>query len=125
MTGVQGSIFVEIVRFANALSVLRMFVSTKRMAVVQGLSRQIVRGAKSTTGSPEVFAQFVPWLMLNRAGLTILVHPNTNNPRRDHLVHALWLGEMLPIVRPEQLPDLSNAAKEEQVVPNTSPTLPA
>ncbi len=73
----------------------------------------------------EVFAQFVPWLMLNRAGLTILVHPNTNNPRRDHLVHALWLGEMLPIVRPEQLPDLSNAAKEEQVVPNTSPTLPA
>jgi DOPA 4,5-dioxygenase len=63
--------------------------------------------------------------MLNRAGLTILVHPNTNNPRRDHLVHALWLGEMLPIVRPEQLPDLSNAAKEEQVVPNTSPTLPA
>jgi DOPA 4,5-dioxygenase len=47
--------------------------------------------------APEVFAGLVPWLMLNRAGLTVLVHPNTGRPRDDHLVHALWLGAVLPL----------------------------
>ena len=66
-----------------------------------------------------LFASFIPWLMLNRLDLTIFVHPNTANPRRDHLVHALWMGEVLAIVRPEQLPELADPA--EDLVPNTSP----
>ena len=45
----------------------------------------------------EEFPRFVPWLMLNRDGLSVLVHPNTLWPKDDHLVHALWLGEPLPI----------------------------
>lgn len=45
----------------------------------------------------DVFAELVPWLMLNRRGLRILVHPNTMAPRDDHLVHALWLGEPLAL----------------------------
>jgi DOPA 4,5-dioxygenase len=73
----------------------------------------------------EVFQHFVPWLMLNRAGLTILIHPNTENPRRDHLVHAVWMGEVLPIVRPEQLPTASPDHRAEEIKPNTSPSLPA
>ncbi len=68
-----------------------------------------------------VFASFVPWLMLNRLDLTILIHPNTGRARRDHLVHAIWLGEILPIVRPEQLPESDNGAPEGAVVPNTAP----
>jgi aromatic ring-cleaving dioxygenase len=41
------------------------------------------------------FARIVPWLMLNRCGLTILVHPDTGDAYRDHAVNPLWLGEKL------------------------------
>ncbi len=41
------------------------------------------------------FAQVVPWLMLHREGLEILVHPNTGDAVADHTAHALWLGEKL------------------------------
>ena len=43
------------------------------------------------------FARFVPWLMVNRHGLAVLIHPDTGQPRSDHLVHAMWLGEILAI----------------------------
>lgn len=43
------------------------------------------------------FAQVVPWLMLHREGLDILVHPNTGNAVADHTAHALWLGEKLAV----------------------------
>jgi aromatic ring-cleaving dioxygenase len=43
------------------------------------------------------FGRIVAWLMLNRMGLTILVHPNTNDAYQDHAVHALWMGEKLKL----------------------------
>ena len=43
------------------------------------------------------FAWLVPWLMLNRAGLTVLVHPNSGDAYRDHADHALWLGAKLDL----------------------------
>jgi DOPA 4,5-dioxygenase len=43
------------------------------------------------------FATLVPFLMINRRGLRVLVHPNTGAPRDDHVLHALWLGEPLAI----------------------------
>jgi DOPA 4,5-dioxygenase len=43
------------------------------------------------------FSRIVPWLMLNRAGLTILVHPNTGDAYLDHAENALWLGEKLAL----------------------------
>lgn len=54
--------------------------------------------------SPEIFALLVPWLMLNRQGLNILIHPDTGYPRRDHLVHGFWLGSALPLLG-ERLPE--------------------
>jgi aromatic ring-cleaving dioxygenase len=41
--------------------------------------------------TPE-FQTVVPWLMLNREGLDILVHPLTDDMVDDHTVYALWLG---------------------------------
>ncbi len=35
--------------------------------------------------------------MLNRDGLTILLHPETSNDYRDHTAHAAWLGAVLPL----------------------------
>lgn len=41
------------------------------------------------------FARIVPWLMLNRDGLTVLVHPDTGDAYTDHATNPLWLGEKL------------------------------
>ena len=45
----------------------------------------------------EEFPRIVPYLMLNRAGLRILVHPETGNGYRDHAINPLWLGEPVPL----------------------------
>ncbi len=42
-------------------------------------------------------AALIPFLALNRRGLTILVHPETGRPKGDHLQHALWMGAVLPL----------------------------
>jgi aromatic ring-cleaving dioxygenase len=42
---------------------------------------------------PSLFADLVPWLALNRGGLTVFVHPNTGNDLEDHRDRAIWLGE--------------------------------
>jgi DOPA 4,5-dioxygenase len=44
-----------------------------------------------------LFPLIVPFLMLNRQGLTVLVHPETGRPRDDHLIHAVWMGEVLEL----------------------------
>jgi len=38
------------------------------------------------------FPRLVPWLMLNRSGLDVLVHPETDDAYADHSAHAVWLG---------------------------------
>jgi DOPA 4,5-dioxygenase len=43
--------------------------------------------------TPEVFAELVPWLALNRGDLTVFVHPETGDDLPDHRDHAIWLGE--------------------------------
>jgi DOPA 4,5-dioxygenase len=44
-----------------------------------------------------MLSSFVPWLMLNRDGLTILLHPETGNDYLDHTAHAAWFGAVLPL----------------------------
>jgi DOPA 4,5-dioxygenase len=65
-----------------------------------------------------IFPDFIPWLMLNRQGLTILLHPNTGRPRDDHELHPFWFGEVLAI-KGDVLPEVS--AEEMEMEPNTKP----
>jgi DOPA 4,5-dioxygenase len=43
------------------------------------------------------FSSLVPWLMLNREGLNILVHPLTDDSVADHTRFAAWLGAPLKL----------------------------
>ena len=45
----------------------------------------------------EDFPRLVPWLMLNRGRLDVLVHPMTGDSLADHTRFALWLGTPLPL----------------------------
>lgn len=45
----------------------------------------------------EELARLLPWLMLNRDGLTVLVHPLAGDSLADHTRFALWLGQILPL----------------------------
>jgi aromatic ring-cleaving dioxygenase len=69
---------------------------------------------------PAEFPRLVPWLMVNRRDLTVLIHPNTGEPKLDHLKHALWLGQVLEI---DSAPLPDHGEPEAEIVPNTHPTL--
>jgi len=50
--------------------------------------------------TPAQFGAFIPWLVINRGPLSVLIHPNTVNPvtgehdegERDHTQRATWMG---------------------------------
>lgn len=64
------------------------------------------------------FANVVPWLMLNREGLDVLVHPLTESSYDDHSKNALWLGTPVPmrleILRPQYSESLLPSAQRQQ-----------
>jgi len=59
--------------------------------------------------APALFPALVPFLALNRAGLAVLVHPETGRPKDDHLRHALWMGEVLTL-NADILPEVETPA---------------
>lgn len=56
--------------------------------------------------SPAEFGAFVPWLVVWRGPLSVLVHPNSTETdveegvreERNHVERAFWLGERWPLV---------------------------
>lgn len=49
------------------------------------------------TLTPENFGVVVPWLALNRHGLTVFIHTETGDALKDHTEHAIWMGSMQPL----------------------------
>lgn len=54
-------------------------------------------GSYQVAFGAELFAQLIPWMALNRDGLSVLIHPNTDDPVADHSANAIWLGEQLTV----------------------------
>jgi len=46
---------------------------------------------------PELFAELMPWLILNRQGLVVFTHPLTGDDLADHTDYVVWLGEAQPL----------------------------
>jgi aromatic ring-cleaving dioxygenase len=67
------------------------------------------------------FPRLVPWLMLNRRDLAVLIHPNTGHPKCDHVSHAMRLGEIVG-VNAATLPE-HETDPEPEIIPNTHPTV--
>jgi aromatic ring-cleaving dioxygenase len=63
--------------------------------------------------APE-FQSIVPWLMFNREGLDVLVHPLTEDMVDDHSIHALWLGTPVKL----KLDTLRNRSYREELLPS-------
>jgi DOPA 4,5-dioxygenase len=47
--------------------------------------------------APDLFPTLVPFILMNRDGLTVLLHPEAGRPRDDHTLHAAWMGEVLEL----------------------------
>eukprot|EP01080_Neovahlkampfia_damariscottae_P007880 gene7880-12349_t len=45
----------------------------------------------------EDFGTIVYWLMMNRNGHSILIHPHTGDGLKDHVEHPIWLGDKLEL----------------------------
>ena len=61
----------------------------------------------------------VPWLQLNSLGLTILLHPNTDDPRPDHLYYTLWVNRSQAV----NAYSMPKSATVEKIFPNIKPTV--
>jgi DOPA 4,5-dioxygenase len=49
-------------------------------------------GSYQVAFEPELFADLVPWLAMNRDDLTVFIHPQTGDDFPDHRDYAIWLG---------------------------------
>lgn len=67
----------------------------------------------------------VPWLQLNSLNLTILLHPNSDDPRADHLYYTLWVNRSQPVNAFNwKRPGEAGAPPIEKILPNIVPTVP-
>ena len=56
-----------------------------------------------------LFPRVAPFVMMNRMGLTVLLHPESGRPRDDHTRHATWMGEVLTL-KTDILPETDTPA---------------
>ncbi|EGN96801.1 hypothetical protein SERLA73DRAFT_184963 [Serpula lacrymans var. lacrymans S7.3] len=49
------------------------------------------------TFNPHQTGALFSWLVVNRGPCSVLVHPNTGNPLKDHTELATWIGKQWPL----------------------------
>lgn len=47
--------------------------------------------------APDALKQVVEWLVLNRDGLIVFMHPDTGEHLQDHRDRGIWMGGYLPL----------------------------
>jgi DOPA 4,5-dioxygenase len=55
------------------------------------------RGSCQLAFGADKFAAVIPWLIVNRNGLTVFAHAETGDTLKDHTEHVLWLGPSEPL----------------------------
>jgi aromatic ring-cleaving dioxygenase len=50
------------------------------------------RGSCQLAFDADQLGDVIPWLVLNRDGLTVFAHANTGDALKDHTAHVIWLG---------------------------------
>jgi aromatic ring-cleaving dioxygenase len=86
------------------------------------LGRRLLRAIERAN---DLLPVIVPWVQLNSLGLTILLHPNTDDPRADHLYYTLWVNRSL-LVNAFNMPiprDKDGKALIKKILPNVTPTV--
>ena len=103
--------------------------SAERFPVKLGNWNLVPRGPHVTPSfyfgfTNDLLPIIVPWLQLNSLGLTILLHPNTVDPRSDHLYYTLWVNRSQPVNAYEWKRRGEKGAQPiEKILPNTRPTV--
>lgn len=103
--------------------------AAERFAVELGNWNKEPRGPHVTPSfyfgfTVEQLPVIIPWLQLNSLGLTILIHPNTDNPRADHLDYALWVNRSQPVNAYGMETSLTPGKRNDlPVYPNTRPSV--
>lgn len=113
---------------AHKAALLRQW-AADRFAVELGNWNKTPRGPHVTPSfyfgfTLEQMSVIIPWLQLNSLGLTILIHPNTDNPRADHLDYALWVNRSQPVNAYSMETKLTPGKRNDlPVYPNTRPSI--
>jgi aromatic ring-cleaving dioxygenase len=55
------------------------------------------RGSCQLTVAADQLASVLPWLIVNRDGLTVFAHAQTGDALKDHTEHVIWLGPSEPL----------------------------
>lgn len=107
ITGYHAHVYFDAASEAEALA-LRERIETELDVEVGRIHRKPVgphpHWSYQLAFPPEQLGTVVPYLMLNRGRLDILVHPRTGNEIRDHFDYAAWLGEKADLDRKPLLP---------------------
>lgn len=101
ITGFHAHVYYQDSQFREIAAKIRSF-AEQNFEVIMGRWRDEPVGPHpmpmfQMTFKPNVFDEIVPWLMLNRDGLTVLIHPETGDHVADHRDFPLWLGEKLKL----------------------------